>query len=249
MIWKHVLTQPLAARFGGFVLAATIRAWMQTLDYQTVYYDERVDPARHDLSRERHIYIFWHEYIPYQLYLRGNCNICMMLSDNRDAHLLSRAAYHLGFGTVRGSTYSGPRRALRGMMRAGRIMHLTLTPDGPRGPRRVLSAGAIYLASRLQAPLVAIGMGYDRPWRLSSWDRFAVPRPYSRARCVVSPPLHIPSGVRGVETEAYRQRVENLLNQLTSEAEAWAAAGTPKIRQQPTRRSPRRLPQPLREAA
>ena len=56
-------------------------------------------------------------------------------------------------------------------------MHLTITPDGPHGPRRRMAPGPIYLASKLGLPLVLMGYAYDRPWRLPSWDRFAVPRP------------------------------------------------------------------------
>ena len=56
-------------------------------------------------------------------------------------------------------------------------MNLTITPDGPRGPRRQLAQGPVYLASKLGMPIVAMGFGYDRPWRFNSWDRFAIPRP------------------------------------------------------------------------
>ena len=115
-----------------------------------------------------------------------------------------------------------------------------MTPDGPRGPRRRMSQGPIFLSSRLGIPLVAIGMGYDRPWRLSTWDRFAVPRPRSRARAVWSPYLAIPPHLDRDGLEYYRRRVEQLLELLTLEAEAWAAAGTRKVNQVPTRRQ--RLP-------
>jgi lysophospholipid acyltransferase (LPLAT)-like uncharacterized protein len=240
---KHWFTNPFVRNAGGLALATCIKQWMGTLDYKTVYHDKSVDPALADLSRRRHIYIFWHEYIPYQLYLRGNCRVCMLLSANRDAELLSRAAMHMGFATVRGSTYSAPRRALRGLIRYSRDMHLTLTPDGPRGPRRVMSPGPIYLSSKLQIPLVLLGMGYDRPWRLNSWDRFAVPRPYSRARCVFSEAIQIPPHLTDGQLEVYRQDIETQLNELTDEAESWATSGRTRAGQSPTRRSARVLPQ------
>jgi hypothetical protein len=103
-----------------------------------------------------------------------------------------------------------------------------MTPDGPRGPRRQLAQGPVYLASRLQLPLVVMGFGYDRPWRTKSWDRFAVPRPFSRARAVIGPPLMLPAELTRAGLEQTRCRVERLLNGLTYEAEAWAAAGTRK---------------------
>jgi lysophospholipid acyltransferase (LPLAT)-like uncharacterized protein len=71
--------------------------------------------------------------------------------------------------------------------------HLIITPDGPRGPRRQLEEGAIYLAARLAMPIVCMGFAFDRPWRLNSWDQFAIPRPFSRARAVISSYLEIPS--------------------------------------------------------
>jgi hypothetical protein len=117
-------------------------------------------------------------------------------------------------------------------------MNLTITPDGPRGPRRALAPGAIFLASKLGIPIVAMGFGYDRPWRLSTWDRHAIPRAFSRARSVVSPEIHIPPHLDRDGLELHRQQVERLLNRLTLEAEAWAESGTRKVEEVPLRREP-----------
>ena len=81
---------------------------------------------------------------------------------------------------------------MRELLAKSQKMNFTITPDGPRGPRRQLAQGSVYLASKLGIPIVPMGFGYDRPWRFNSWDRFAIPRPYSRARAVVSPMMHIP---------------------------------------------------------
>jgi lysophospholipid acyltransferase (LPLAT)-like uncharacterized protein len=223
--------RPTLPRFltnlGGFVTAEGIRAWMRTLDYRAVFYDRSVDPV-HGVDRSR-IYIFWHENILAPLYLRGHCHLAMLLSQHRDADVLARVAQHLGFDCVRGSTYRGAARAIWELSDRSRGQHLTMTPDGPRGPRRQLAQGPVYLASRLQLPLVVMGFGYDRPWRTNSWDRFAVPRPFSRARAVIGPPLMVPPDLNRVTLEQTRGRVEHLLNSLTYEAEAWAAAGTRKV--------------------
>jgi len=214
---------PLWMRWVGLVSATGVRAWMSTLDYRALFYDRSVD-ANYPSERPR-IYVFWHEYILLPLYLRGNCNVAMLLSRHRDADVLYRAAYHMGFECVRGSTYGGATEALLELSRRGRDMHLAITPDGPRGPRRRLAQGAIFLASRLQLPIVPFGMGLDRPWRTPTWDRFAVPRPGSRARAVVGPEIIIPPGLDRGELELRRQGVERLLNQLTAEAESWAESG------------------------
>lgn len=215
----------LLMKLGGLAIAEVTRHWMGTLDYQTAFYDPTVDPV-HASFRGPMIYLFWHEYIPFPFYLRGRCNIAMLLSQHQDAEWLSQAAKLMGFATVRGSTNRGGVAALRELFRTGRNMNLTITPDGPRGPRRELALGPVYLSSRLGIPLVPFGIGYDRPWRNSrSWDRFAVPRPYSRARAVVGPPLQIPQGLRRDALEITRRTVQNLLSRLTSEAEGWAESG------------------------
>jgi lysophospholipid acyltransferase (LPLAT)-like uncharacterized protein len=114
---------------------------------------------------------------------------------------------------------------------------LVLTPDGPRGPRRSLAEGSIFLASRLQMPIVCMGFGFDRPWRQRSWDRFAIPRPFSRARAVISPFLEIPPDLDRQGIEARRLEVERILNQMTCEAESWAESGRRKAGEMPLLRN------------
>ncbi|QDS89372.1 hypothetical protein EC9_35710 [Rosistilla ulvae] len=212
---------------GSFSLGTSIavRAWMKTLRFQISYYDQSHDPVNASYTTPG-IYIFWHEYIPFMFYLRGHNDVAMLLSQHRDAETLARATRFVGFGTIRGSTSRGGITALRKMFRQGKSMNLTMTPDGPRGPRRELAAGCVYLASRLQLPLIPLGLGYDRPWRIRrAWDRFAVPRPGSRARAIMGPGIRIPAKADRDDLETYRRQVEVVLNQLTVAAEQWAETG------------------------
>ena len=165
---------------------------MDTLDYRVVFYDPDVDPAS-PRCRGQKIYVFWHEYILLPLAMRGHCNLAMLLSRHRDAEVLSYVAYHMGFEFVRGSTNRGGVAALRQLLDKSRHMHLAITPDGPRGPRRQLAPGPIFLASKLGIPLVAMGLGYDRPWRvgvgtaLPSRGHSAGPDVSSRRSCTCQP--------------------------------------------------------------
>ena len=128
---------------------------MDTLDYRVLFYDPDVDPAS-PRCRGQKIYIFWHEYILFPFAMRGNCNLAMLLSRHRDAEVLSYAARLMGFDFVRGSTNRGGVAALRQLLEKSRQMHLAITPDGPRGPRRQLRRPGL---SRLQAGHPAGGDG------------------------------------------------------------------------------------------
>ena len=228
------LSHPAITATAGLVGAALIRSWMSTLDYRVAYYDPSVDPAKSSYSGQK-IYVFWHEYILIPIYMRGHCNLTMLLSRHRDAEILSRAAHHLGFEFVRGSTNRGATVALRELFARSRHMTLTITPAGPRGPRRQLAQGPVYLASKLGMPIVTLGLGYNDPWRMPTWDRFALPKPFSRARAVISPAMHIPQDLDRDGVEHYRVEVERMLNRLTLEAEAWATSGTPKLNDEAVR--------------
>jgi lysophospholipid acyltransferase (LPLAT)-like uncharacterized protein len=228
----------LFINLGGLLVSSVVRNWMGTLDYKCAYYDESIDPVKPSYCGQK-IYIFWHEYILFPLYLRGHCNLTMLLSQHRDADILTRTAHHMGFEFVRGSSYRGGVRALRELVRRSSKMNLTITPDGPRGPRRHLEPGAVYLASKLGLPIVAMGFGYDRPWRLRTWDQHAIPRPNSRARAVVSPEVFVPANLDRDGLERYRIGLEELLNRLTLEAEAWAESGTRKVCETALRSEPR----------
>lgn len=224
-------------KIGGLMVSAAVRHWMGTLEYKCAYYDEAVDPVKPSYEGQK-IYIFWHEYILFPLYLRGHCNLTMLVSQHRDADILTRTANHMGFDFARGSSYRGGVTGLRELVRRSREKNLTITPDGPRGPRRTLAQGPIYLASKLCMPLVVMGFGYDRPWRLKTWDHHAIPRPFSRARAVVSPEIRVPDNLSRDGVEHYRLEVERLLNRLTLEAEAWAESGTRKQDEVPLRSEP-----------
>lgn len=226
------LTHPLITNVAGLAMTAVIRRWMDTLDCRWALYDRSVDPA-FDVPDRRRIYLFWHEYVLMPLDRRGHCNVTMLLSRHRDGDVAQRVARHYGFGVVRGSTNEGASTSLRELIQISRRSHLTITPDGPRGPRRVMAVGPIYLAAKLGLPIVPMGFGYDRPWRMNSWDRFAVPRPFSRARCVMGPEICLPRKLDRDGLEHYRVEVERLMNRLTLEAEAWAEAGTPKVGELP----------------
>jgi lysophospholipid acyltransferase (LPLAT)-like uncharacterized protein len=198
---------------------------MSTLDFRAAFHDRTVDTT-YAGHRGPVIMLFWHEYILFPFYLRRHNDVAILLSQHRDADWLCAAARHRGFLTVRGSSTRGGVQALRELMQHCRQRSLAITPDGPRGPRRQMSAGPIYLSSKLQLPLVCCGLGYNAPWRLRTWDQFALPVPGSRARAVIGPRRVVPPRLDAAGLEAWRQRLEIELNGLCTQADEWARSDT-----------------------
>ncbi len=208
---------------------------MGSLDYKITHYDITTDPARPEFSG-RYIYLFWHEYITFPVTLWGGYDVAALVSLHRDAEWITRAAGHLGFPIIRGSTTRGGASALRKLKRQSESTNLTIMPDGPKGPRRGVAPGPVYLSSRLGVPIVPVGFGYDRPLRMPTWDRFALPRPGSRARSIFGPPILVPRKAGREQLGQYRQRIEKILIRLTEEAEQWAESGRRMVNEYPIRR-------------
>ena len=204
------INSPALNAVGGLVATVATRAWMSGMDCKVAYYDRSSDPAFPE-CRGQKIYLFWHEYIMLPFYMRGHCNLAMLLSRHRDAEILSHAARHIGFETVRGSTNRGGVAAIRRLLDRSRRTHLTITPDGPRGPRHSMNPGLAWLARATGYAVVPCGYVADPAWHSSSWDRFTIPKPGARLAFVYGEPVRVPEGADEQQqrraTELIRERM------------------------------------------
>ena len=108
---------------------------------------------------------------------------------------------------------------MRELLRAARAGHpLAITPDGPQGPREVMKVGTAILASRSALPVVPIGVGISRAWRMSSWDRFTIPHPFARVHLDYGEPIHVPRDVDESGLEEFRQRMQAGMDEVTARA-------------------------------
>jgi lysophospholipid acyltransferase (LPLAT)-like uncharacterized protein len=220
---RHPFLIRLLALLGSWV----IRLWMGTLRLRMVCTDPKfVHPP--DPDEERLIYTYWHEYLLFFVNSKTNtkARACTLVSQSADGELVARMASHLGMKCARGSTTEGGAKALLALRKHSRRHHIALNPDGPRGPRRRVHAGIIALASCTGLPILPCGVAYARAWRMRSWDRFALPWPWSTGYCVAMPRVCVPRRLDRAELERYRRLVEEQMLWATEAAERWAAAGT-----------------------
>lgn len=147
---------------------------------------------RMEAAGEPVIYVLWHGRLLPATYLRRHEGMATLISRHRDGSYISAIAQRWGYWVVRGSSSRGGSNALRALAReigAGRSV--AITPDGPRGPREQVKPGALQLAQLTGAPLIPAATGAQRAWWFEGWDRFLVPRPFSRVRVEYGAPIHI----------------------------------------------------------
>jgi lysophospholipid acyltransferase (LPLAT)-like uncharacterized protein len=145
-------------------------------------------------SSKRVVYALWHRHIvPLAIAFKGE-GIRVMISEHRDGEMIARLVRRLGFTTERGSTTRGGVKALRALVRIKKDPDegdIAITPDGPRGPAQKAQSGAVFLASKTGFPLVPGGVACDRAWTLNTWDRFLIPKPFSRIVIVVGNEIRV----------------------------------------------------------
>jgi lysophospholipid acyltransferase (LPLAT)-like uncharacterized protein len=211
------IRHPLLIKAAGFAVALLVRLWGSTLCYRYRPLGPPTHPTHPGLG-ERYIYAFWHEDLLVPAYRYGRRDVWVLISRHADGRLIAEACRHLSLRVVAGSTNRQAVQALRQLIRRGRDAHLVITPDGPRGPRRKVQPGLAYLAAKTGLAVVPVGLAYRSAWRMRSWDRFALPRPWSAVTCVTGEPIRVPAGAGRAELEEYRRRIEEAMEG------AWAAA-------------------------
>jgi lysophospholipid acyltransferase (LPLAT)-like uncharacterized protein len=153
------------------------------------------------------VFAFWHRSLLACAHRFRNLDIAILISPSFDGELIARTVKLLGFTPIRGSSSRGGASGLRNMQAAYTAGHrCAFTADGPRGPLFVAKPGAAQLANSVLDPSAAtlqpsgkpagtwVGCFYalpDRAWELRSWDRFLIPKPFSRV--ILTWPTHIPA--------------------------------------------------------
>jgi lysophospholipid acyltransferase (LPLAT)-like uncharacterized protein len=168
-----------------------------------------------DLRRAGHTFIFalWHgQLLPLLWHHRGE-GVLVLISEHRDGELVARAAQSLGYGLIRGSSTRGAERALISLVRELQAGHeVAITPDGPRGPAATFASGALVAAQRSDSFILPVAASADRAWRLRSWDRFMIPKPFARVTVAYGTPAKVLAKTSRAAAEE-SPRFERLLNE------------------------------------
>lgn len=196
LVHAYTRKQRLALAIVPRLTAWFIRLLGATLRYRNV---NAVGTECGDALPGPSVFAFWHTSLLICAHRFRDLGIAILISRSFDGELIARTVELLGFKAVRGSSTRGGASALRGMQVAyaeGR--RCAFTADGPKGPAMVAKPGPVQLAELVGAAWVgAFHAEPVRAWRLGSWDRFMIPKPFTRVN--VSWPAHVPPALNALQ--------------------------------------------------
>lgn len=173
------------------------------------------------------IYAFWHDRIFAGTYFFRGRGIVVITSQSVDGEYIARFIKRLGYGSVRGSSTRGGVGALVEMIRLMRQgLPMAFTVDGPRGPRYVAKKGVVLLAKKTGSPIVPFVVESSKYYTVRSWDRLQIPRPFSRVKLIIAPPISVSPDANDDAIEINRMELQKSLDQLVADGKQWSTSNT-----------------------
>ena len=170
--------------------------------------EQGATPLPYGAGAGAEIFCFWHQCVlPCTFYFRRT-GATIIVSQSFDGELITRILERFGYRTVRGSSSAGGREGLLGLKHVIESGGPAIfTADGPRGPIYRTKMGPIKLAQMTGAPIGAFHLQPERAWTMRSWDRFLVPKPFTRIAVSWARWTRVPGDVAESELEEKREEL------------------------------------------
>jgi hypothetical protein len=212
--WSQRLTLAVVPRLVWALIMLLGRTWRFE-----VLAEEGVTPAFHGFTPSREIYCFWHQCVLACAYYYRSTHATILISQSFDGELITRTLELFGYRAVRGSSSRGGREgllALRRVLDAG--TPAIFTADGPRGPIYRAKPGPIKLAQMTGAPIGSFHLQPEKAWTMRSWDRFQVPKPFTRIAVSWAQWTSVPEDTPSEELESKREQLDAALERARMRA-------------------------------
>jgi len=208
---RFTLSQRIALAVVPRLVWAIVWVTGLTWHYEVIA-EDGVTPVVFGQKAGPEIYCFWHQCVlPCTMYFRRSGAV-ILISRSFDGEMITRILRMFGFDAVRGSSSRGAREGMLGLTRvieSGRTA--IFTADGPRGPIYETKMGPIKLAQITGAPIGAFHLEPERAWRMRSWDRFLVPKPFTRICVSWAQWTHVPADLPSEDFETRRRELNAAL--------------------------------------
>ena len=176
---------------------------------------ENADKAKLLNPNGSFIFCVWHEQVISVMRAHAWTEPYLALSSrSKDGDYAAFVSEKMGFVAVRGS--SKKRRVDKGGKEAMQeyVSKLNqgisggITIDGPKGPRQQCKVGAVLISMQTGAPILPVVGIADRYWQFNSWDKFKIPKPFSKIVMLYGQPIQ-------VARSAPQETIENVCQQVT----------------------------------
>ena len=202
---------------GNLVVPNLANALAKSLKFNFLNY-EILDALKE--KNQNYIAVFWHGKMFAGWYVFGREKSSALVSRSKDGEILSRALKKWGYKVIRGSSHIGGKEAIELMKKSLEDGYsLSITPDGPTGPREQMKAGAAVLAKKTGKPIILTGICYKKKRVFNSWDKFELPRFFSEVTVKFSEPVYVPSDLDYDQTDALIKELGKRLSELNKSAE------------------------------
>lgn len=209
IFYKYII--PPAGMILITLIGMTCRTVFVDREFEQSLLDKHIGP----------VYALWHGRILYMPYLyKGERRIHCLVSPSIDGEIIARILRLFGMNVIRGSSYKGGGKAFRELIRIAKGGNsAAIIVDGSRGPAFKVQGGVAHLAMLGGVPILPLTFGAERAIVLKSWDRFVIPKPFSRLVVIYGEPLYVPRGSSEKEIEEKRLELERRLNEITEKAD------------------------------
>lgn len=172
------------------------------------------------------LYSIWHDLMLFPIFGKRSNHMATLVSRHEDGSVLATAMQILGIGAVRGSTSRGGATAVRELMNVAKEYHICITPDGPRGPRRKMKSGIVFLASHTGRAIIPTAYAASRWWSIKGrWTDMRIPKPFSKVILLGGDPIRVPPNLSRDQIENYTALVEQQMRHAQETAEQLAKGG------------------------
>ncbi|MEZ6128018.1 MAG: lysophospholipid acyltransferase family protein [Planctomycetaceae bacterium] len=207
---RNRLANWVVARLGTWFLQAlflTVR-----VDHRRVVEDGT--PYCRARGSVRYCFCIWHDAIVTAVFSLKTHKLSGLISRHQDGGYLAHAVRLVGITPVRGSASRGGAQATKQLIDQPDL-HVCITPDGPRGPRRVMKDGIVYLASRTGRPIIPTTLTATSYWSIpGGWSDMLIPKPFSKALLLAGPALEVPPGLTRQQISEYAELVQKEMDRM-----------------------------------
>lgn len=230
-----------------FIGVALVRVLFKTCRLRAMPEVPGINPYE-TTGENRYLYSVWHDQIVMTVFSGRPKNMAGLVSGHQDGGYLADAMKLLGIVAVRGSSKRGGSRAMGELLQRVRQYHVAITPDGPRGPRRKMKTGIVFLASHSGRAIIPSVYACRRGWRIrGNWTDMLMPWPFTTIHARGGPPFVVPPNLDRDQLEHYVERLEKEMGRLQALVDEAAATGRPNLEASQT--SPMVNSQPQTRAA